>query len=324
MGPESAGGGLRFESSLTNTNGVNTRWGSAARFGNSRGQVFILHTDSRDDRHQYAGVSGAQFGANQVPSGPSPTSAARTPSKPENAQYRGRRCTLSLVGRGFRTGIGGLAAALLRCAPRAVSGNQLVFPCKVTWRRAMPHLTSTFRSSTPRVSKPCLRCEDLRRSRVNNGPPKRLPRGTSARIRAAPCSWMGTAPGSDLSLSLEEWSGFVEVKRRVRYTTFGFQVEAWKSKRRDGALASQPPAGDISHWRDGFDASVFGPWNARAAQDGHTEPLFNAAGDVVGEDVRATAFEKLTSGGMVAWQRPFRWDKRGMSGTATLSRSRPE
>ena len=44
MGPESAGGGLRFESpSLMNTNGVNTRWGSAARFGNSRGPVSYTH-----------------------------------------------------------------------------------------------------------------------------------------------------------------------------------------------------------------------------------------------------------------------------------------
>jgi iron complex outermembrane receptor protein len=39
----------------------------------------------------------------------------------------------------------------------------------------------------------------------------------------------------------------------------------------------------------------------------------------VGEDVRATAFEKFTPGGVVAWQRPFRWGKRGMSGTATLA-----
>ena len=38
----------------------------------------------------------------------------------------------------------------------------------------------------------------------------------------------------------------------------------------------------------------------RTAQDGYTEPLFNAAGDVVGEDVRATAFEKLTP---VVWLR---------------------
>ena len=37
----------------------------------------------------------------------------------------------------------------------------------------------------------------------------------------------------------------------------------------------------------------------------------------MGEDVRATAVEKLTPGGMVAWQRPFRYDKRGVSGTAT-------
>lgn len=327
MGPESAGGGLRFESpSLLNTSGVNTRWGSAARFGNSRGQVFILHTDSRDDRHWHAGISGAQFGATQVPQ--------------RSFSYIGRTYTLETgelpntggralhavtgVGRRFQNQwVGGLAMRLSDVCQGLFPGiigvpmQGDLAPGDVTFAIDIPQqhasrVQAVFTLQGPSTVKGqqwTVKAASSWNQRLEFAPPHAH-------------GW-GPLPDSDLSLSLKEWNGFVEVKRSGPHAKFGFQVEAqevqtagWEfllpSHRRVRLSAIGETVLTHSTLSVRLDA-------VHAAQDGYTEPLFNASGDIVGEDVRATAFEKFKPGGMVAWQRPFRWDKRAMSGTATLA-----
>jgi iron complex outermembrane receptor protein len=327
MGPESAGGGLRFESpSLLNTSGVNTCWGSAARFGNSRGQVFILHTDSRDDRHWHAGISGAQFGATQVPQ--------------RSFSYIGRTYTLETgelpntggralhavtgVGRRFQNQwVGGLAM-------RLSDVRQGLFPgiIGVPMQGDLAPGDATFAIDIPQQHA----------SRVQAVFTLQGPSTVTGQqwIAKAASSWnqrqefapphahgWGPLPDSDLSLSLKEWNGFVEVKRSGPHATFGFQAEAqevqtagWEFLLPSHRRVRLSAIGETVLTRSTLSVRLDA---VHAAQDGYTEPQFNASGDIVGEDVRATAFEKFKPGGMVAWQRPFRWDKRAMSGTATLA-----
>ena len=56
----------------------------------------------------------------------------------------------------------------------------------------------------------------------------------------------------------------------------------------------------------------------QSSQVGHTEPLFNAAGDVVGDDVRATPFAKTLPGGMLSWQTPLQFGRPELDGLATV------
>lgn len=327
MGPESAGGGLRFKSpSLLNTNGLNTRWGSAARFGNSRGQAFILHADSRDDRHWHAGISGAQFGATQVPQ--------------RSFSYIGRTYTLETgelpntggralhavagVGRRFQNQwVGGLAM-------RLSDVRQGLFPgiIGVPMQGDLAPGDATFAIDIPQQH-----ATRVQAVFTLQGPSTVTGEQWTAK---AASSWnhrqefapphahgWGPLPDSDLSLSLEEWNGFVEVKRSGPHATFGFQVEAqevqtagWEFLLSSHRRVRLSAIGETVLTRSTLSVRLDA---VHAAQDGYIEPLFNASGDVIGEDVRATVFDKLLPGGMAAWQRPFRWDKRAMSGTATLA-----
>ena len=56
----------------------------------------------------------------------------------------------------------------------------------------------------------------------------------------------------------------------------------------------------------------------QSSQVGHTEPQFNAAGDVVGDDVRATPFAKTLPGGMLSWQTPLQFGRPELDGLATV------
>ncbi|MAO87451.1 MAG: hypothetical protein CL822_00550 [Crocinitomicaceae bacterium] len=129
-------------------------------------------------------------------------------------------------------------------------------------------------------------------------------------------------PSSDLSLSLEELAGFAEARHTGAHGSYGAQAEVqhvtttgWEfllpSHRRARAsfIGEARLAGSTLSGRVDV---------VQTSQVGHTEPLFNAAGDVVGDDVRATPFAKTLPGGMLSWQTPLRFERPRLDGLATL------
>ena len=129
-------------------------------------------------------------------------------------------------------------------------------------------------------------------------------------------------PSSDLSLSLEELAGFAEARHTGAHGSYGAQAEVqhvtttgWEfllpSHRRARAsfMGEARLAGSTLSGRVDV---------VQSSQVGHTEPLFNAAGDVVGDDVRATPFAKTLPGGMLSWQTPLQFGRPELDGLATV------
>ena len=132
----------------------------------------------------------------------------------------------------------------------------------------------------------------------------------------------GPLPSSDLSLSLEELAGFAEARHTGAHGSYGAQAEVqhvtttgWEfllpSHRRARAsfMGETRLAGSTLSGRVDV---------VQSSQVGHTEPQFNAAGDVVGDDVRATPFAKTLPGGMLSWQTPLQFGRPELDGLATV------
>jgi iron complex outermembrane receptor protein len=130
-------------------------------------------------------------------------------------------------------------------------------------------------------------------------------------------------PDSDVSLSLEERTGFVEFKRTGPHGAVGLQGESqatttdgWEflvptHRRLRGSLAGEWLGGPAT-WAARVDVVA-------ARQEGHAEPLYDTWGDVVGDDVRAVPFQTLMPGGMLSWQRPFQLREKAQGGTVTVA-----
>ena len=326
MGPEAAGGGLRFESpSLMNTSGTNTRWGSFARFGNARGKVYALHMDSRHERHWHVGASASQFGATQVPyrsfSYIGRTYQLETGELPNTG---GRSLhAVAGVGRRFQNQCeGGISL-------RVSDVTQGLFPgiIGIPVQGDLAPRDGEFDIDIPKQQASRVQAVfTFQGPRLVNGKQwsTKVASSWNRRLEFAPphAHGWGPLPDSDLSLSLEEWNSFIEFKRSGPHQTFGFQAEA-RGVQTSGWEFLLP-----SHQRARF--SAIGKLVLRqstlsvrldavyAAQDGYNEPQFNAGGEVIGEDVRAMPFEKVLPGGMLAWQRLFRSDENALNGIATL------
>ena len=326
MGPNAAGGGLRFESpSRTNAPGSVTRLGTSLRLGNLRASTHALHWETNSEGHWHAGISASGFGSTQVPqrtfsylgrtyaleSGELPNTAGQVVHVVVGVE----RLTRS----GQEWHVGGKASDL----------HQGLFPgiVGVPSQQDLAPNEGRFQILLPqqRASR-CLVTFGWKNAAGSAYRWKaRGSAGWIRRIERAPphAHGWGPLPDSDVSLSLGEQTGFVELKRIGPHGSMGLQGEFQSTKatgweflvpnhrRMRGSL--------VGEWQGGLSS-----WAARAdvvaaIQAGHDEPLYNTWGDVVGVDVRAVAFRTILPGGMISWQKPIRWREQLHVGTMTVA-----
>ena len=326
MGPEAVAGGLRFQSpNILNTEGQQTSWGSRARLGQTQGAIHVLHTSTEDDTHWHAGISTAAFGASQVPqrafSYLDRTYSLETGELP-NTAGRGSHAVL---------GIGRWTAAErhVSSSMRLSDVRQGMFPGIVglPMQGDLAPNDGTFEVRLP--SQHASRVQTLMQwsspgTRASQGWDYKVSTSWNRRLEFAPphAHGWGPLPSSDLSLSLEEMAGFAEARHTGPHGSYGAQAElqnvtakGWEfllpSHRRirasfigEARLAGSTLSGRVDV--------------VQAGQVGHTEPLFNAAGEVVGDDVRATPFDKTVPGGMLSWQTPVRFERPKLDGLLTV------
>ena len=325
MGPEAVGGGLRFESpSRRNSSGVTTQMGLVARAGNLRGGMHALHIANTERSHWHAGISVAGFGASQVP-----------------------QRTFSYLGRTYQLETGELTNTAGRSG-HAVLGFERTTNsgCDVTWTARLsdvhqglfPGIVGLPRQGdlAPNDGRFNIRLPSQRASRAQTtfrwaeagdafaGWECKVSGSWNQRQEFAPphAHGWGPLPESDLSLAIKEWATFGEARHRGPHGTFGMQLEGqhvttsgWEfllpthrrlriSSMAESTLSNGTFAGRLD--------LVY------ADQAGHSEPLYTASGQAVGEDVRAVAFETLRPGGMLSWQTPLKVKDRSTSGMLTL------
>ena len=131
----------------------------------------------------------------------------------------------------------------------------------------------------------------------------------------------GPLPSSELSLSLEELAGFAEARRTSAHGSFGAQAEVQHVTTTGWEFCCFAPTCRASFMGEArlAGSTLSGRVDVvQSSQVGHTEPMFNAAGDVVGDDVRATSFAKTLPGGMLSWQTPLRFERSELDGLATV------
>jgi len=132
----------------------------------------------------------------------------------------------------------------------------------------------------------------------------------------------GPEPSSNLSLSLEEWTGYLESAWRGAHGTFGVQFEGltvatsgWEfllpshHRLRCSVLGEKR----IGPHQFGLRADI-----VSTAQRGHEEPLYDASNTVVGADQRADPLQRLIPGGMASWLVNFEPISKDWTGTASV------
>ena len=326
MGPEAVAGGLRFQSpSILNTEGQHTSWGSMVRLGQTQAAFHVLHASTEYEAHWHAGISMSAFGASQVPqrefSYLDRTYTLETGELPNTA---GRACH-AVLGLGRWTEAGRHVSWSMRVSdvrqgmfPGIVglpmqgdlAPNDRTFEVRLPSQHAS-RLQSLVQWSAPQAT-------------ASEGWVYKVSASWNRRQEFAPphAHGWGPLPSSDLSLSLEELAGFAEARHTGAHGSYGAQAEVqqvtttgWEfllpSHRRARAsfIGEARLAGSTLSGRVDV---------VQSSQVGHTEPLFNAAGDVVGDDVRATSFAKTLPGGMLSWQTPLRFKRPRLDGLATL------
>lgn len=326
MGPEAVAGGLRFQSpSILNTEGEQTSWGSRARVGNTQAAFHVLHTLTTDKAHWHAGISTSLFGASQVPqrefsyldrtytleTGELPNTSGRAGhavlglgSWTKTGRHISWSLRLSDVRQGMFPGVVGLPMQ------GDLAPNDRTFEVRLPYQRAS-RLQTVMQWSAPH-------------SKQSQGWVYKVSTSWNRRQELAPphAHGWGPLPSSDLSLSLEEIAGFAEARHTGAHGSFGVQTEiqqvgtaGWEFllpshlRVRASAMGEVRLAGSMLSCR--LDV-------IQASQVGHMEPLFNAAGDVVGDDVRAMPFDKTLPGGMVSWQSPLRFERPALDGLVTV------
>ena len=326
MGPEAVAGGLRFQSpSILNTEGQHTSWGSRIRWGQTQAAFHVLHRATTDDKHWHAGISTSAFGASQVPqreftyldrtytleTGELPNTAGRAGHAvlglgrwTEAGRHVSWSMRVSDVRQGMFPGIVGLPMQ------GDLAPNDGTFEVRLPSQHAS-RLQSLVQWSAPQAI-------------ASEGWVYKVSTSWNRRQEFAPphAHGWGPLPSSDLSLSLEELAGFAEARHTGAHGSYGAQAEVqhvtttgWEfllpSHRRARAsfMGETRLAGSTLSGRVDV---------VQSSQVGHTEPQFNAAGDVVGDDVRATPFAKTLPGGMLSWQTPLQFGRPELDGLATV------
>ncbi|MDE0979716.1 MAG: hypothetical protein OSA78_06965 [Flavobacteriales bacterium] len=326
MGPESVGGGLRLTAPKPlEYKGSMTSWGSSFRHGDNRMKSHILHAIQDEDRLWYIGTSGSVFGNQNIPQasftylGRSyalgdnvlPNTAGRSihaTAGMEGPTHRGGRVEGSIR---FSDVIQGLFPGIVG-VPRQgdLEANSRLFLVEIPQQHAT-------RLQTTGIWKT---------SAGQNGASRSVKASVSwnRRLELAPphAHGWGPEPSSNLSLSLEEWTGYLESAWRGAHGTFGVQFEGltvatsgWEfllpshHRLRCSVLGEKR----IGPHQFGVRADI-----VSTAQRGHEEPLYDASSTVVGADQRADPMQRLLPGGMASWLANIEPISRDWTGTASV------
>lgn len=327
LGPEAIGGGLLFKSPVpANDNSTVTRAGLAARSGDLRTKVHVLHVATHERKLWYAGASGAAFGPQTVPQ--------------TAFSYLGR--TYALTGNRLPNTAGTSAHAVIgfdrplkkggnwRGSLRAADVVQGLFPGIV----GVPRQTDLAESSAGfEVNVPqqhaqrwagSLTWKSARRSR-GVAYESNLAVSHSRRLELAPphAHGWGPEPDSPVSLSLNEVAGFAEFKRLDVATEWGVQGEflraetaGWEFLVPGHHRMRLSWLGEHTVGRHRFGLRTDAVF---AQQAGHSEPLYNAQGLAMGTDIRAVHHRWTLPSGAMSWQVNVLQNKPNWEGVWTLS-----
>ena len=310
LSPEAMGGGVRLKPlGMLGQSGRCTTMGVSHRAGDARSRIHVLHRQRKGDGQWHAGVSLARFGDRNVPQ--------------DRFTYIGRLLEIEegrLANTGGRSGHAVLGArwgdaqrGQFSLDLRASDVVQGLFPgiIGVPSQSELKGDGDRFLVDIP--SQQARRIQ-LAGKWIQPGILDRTVRvslSRNLRIESAPphAHGYGPEPDSDLSLQLDERHVFVESRWEGIHGAFGFQMEhldgrtsGWEFllpnhlRTRVSAIADRKwKAGRIGLRLDGVSVSNVD----------HTEPLYASDGAVVGDDVRATALERVMAGWALMVNQPF-------------------
>ena len=327
LGPESVGGGLRLTSPKPRENlGAETAIAISFRQGDQRVKSHVLHTVTKEGRFWYMGLSGSAFGNQNIPQASFsylgrayalsdrmlPNTAGRSMHATaglERVARKGRKMESSIrisdVVQGLFSGVVGV--------PRQGDLDAE----SQTYRSGIPQQHATRVQATANWKTPANSMGTFHSMKASVA--------WNRRLELAPphAHGWGPEPDSNLSLSLDEWTGFLETARRGPHGTLGMQMEGmvvatsgWEFLLPSHRRLRWSVLGEktIGRHQLGLRADLVG-----TDQGGHTEPLYNSEGTVVGLDERAEAMQRLIPGGMASWLVKLEPGSSDWSGTASVS-----
>jgi len=309
MGPESVGGGLRLTSPRPSQEmGALTSMGTSFRMGDQRLKAHALHAMTKKNRFWYVGASGSVFGSQNIPQ--------------SNFSYLGRSYALTdlmlpnTAGRSMHAAAGlersSVKGSKLQGSIRVSDVVQGLFAGVVGVPRQgdLDAQMQTYRSGIPQQHATRIQATASWKTPNNAIGTSRTTKASVAwnrRLELAPphAHGWGPEPDSNLSLSLEEWTGFLETAKRGPHGTWGMQLEGqvvatsgWEfllpSHRR--LRWSMLGEKNVGIHQFGVRTDLVG-----TEQVAHQEPLYDSEGIIVGSDSRAKAMTRMIPGGMASW-----------------------
>ena len=315
LSPEAMGGGVRLKPlGMLGQPGSRTTAGMSHRAGDARSRFHVLHRQRQGDWQWHAGASVSRFGDRNVPQ--------------ESFSYIGRVLDIEdgrLANTGGRGGHAVLGARWENAERgqfsvdlRASDVLQGLFPGIIGVPSQSDLKADGDRFSVDIPSQQAQRVQ-LAGKWIRPGILDRTVRvslSRNLRIESAPphAHGYGPEPDSDLSLQLDERHVFVESRWEGIHGAFGFQAEhldgrtsGWEFllpdhlRTRLSAVADRKwKAGRIGLRLDGVSVSNVD----------HTEPLYASDGAVVGDDVRATALDRVMAGWALMVNHPVHFGQR--------------
>ena len=315
LSPEAMGGGIRLKPlGMLGQPGSRTTLGMSYRIGDARSRLYALHRQRQGHWHWHVGASVSKFGDRNVPQ-ESFTYNTRVLDIEEgrlaNTAGRGGHAVL---GARWETAERGLLSLDLRVSDvlQGLFPGIIGVPIQSDIRGDGDRLSVDIPNQQARriqLAGKWIRTGILDRS-------VRVSLSRNLRIESAPphAHGYGPEPDSNLSLQLDERHVFVESRWEGIHGAFGFQVEhldgrtsGWEFllpthlRTRVSAIADRKwKAGRIGLRLDGVSVS----------NEDYTEPLYAADGTVVGDDVRATALDRVMSGWALMVNQPFHLGQR--------------
>lgn len=309
MGPESVGGGLRLTAPKASQElGSSTSWGTSFRQGDQRAKMHALHTMTKKNRFWYVGASGSAFGNQNIPQ--------------TTFSYLGRTYALTDLMLPNTAGRSNHAVAGLERS--AVKGRKLQGSLRVSdvvqglfagivgvpRQGDLDAETQTYRSDIPQQHATRIQATASWKTPNNAIGTSRSTKVSVAwnrRLELAPphAHGYGPEPDTNLSLSLDEWTGFLETARRGPHGNWGMQLEGlvvsttgWEfllpsHRRLRWSILGEK---NIGIHQFGVRADLVG-----TKQAGHEEPLYDSDGSIIGSDRRAEAMQRIIPGGMASW-----------------------
>lgn len=327
MGPGAIGGGMRLKGPERDViDGENTRWGVSYRMGDNRSKVFALHNSTQGASHWYAGLSGAVFGDQNVPQ--------------STFSYLGRTYALDekkLPNTAGRATHAVLGYDRLSSTDRKITGTlrasevvQGLFPGIVGVPRQgdLAVNPSPFAVALPAQKARRLQATGKWETGVDHTRHQHHLKGSISwfqREELAPphAHGWGPEPDSNLSLHLEEWTGFIESVWKGAHGSIGLQAEGLNAKASGWEFlvpdhtrlrTSAIGEGAIGKHTLGLRTDLI--WTSQAA---YSEPLYDSNNTLVGSDIRSESMRRFIPGGMLSWQYTIEPAEAHWKGTASAT-----